>query len=325
MFPLKALLNVGRVSNLPTIWTNILAAAILAQASLVPPALFHSDSGVVIGSSSQVWFQHWPPHSIGFWLATMLALSMMYIGGMFLNDAFDARWDKNHNNPRPIMLGHISAQRVWLIGSSLMVFSVLLIGSLYWQLQENNNHLAPYQQYYGLFAAILLAMTIIAYNAWHKIFAHSAVLMGACRLGVYLIAALLLAQLTWQVSLAALSLLLYIAGLTYLARYEHINRVSALWPLLLLCSPAMFALFSGYDSFYFWLFLIIFLVWVASRLRYLLGTEATDVKACIGGLLAAIPLLDGLMLASIKAIIPSLLCLIVFLIIPRLHQWVSGT
>jgi 4-hydroxybenzoate polyprenyltransferase len=307
---IKTLLTVGRVSNLPTVWTNILAAAVLAQTSELTP-------GFVSVFSVE--------HAAMLWPGTLLALSIMYLGGMFLNDAFDADWDRQNNPSRPIAGGEISEQTVWAIGGGLILLAVLMIGYLYQQVLLQKLPNETYQQYYGWLAAALLASAIIAYNAWHKQFAHSAFIMGACRFGIYLVGALLLAQLTFKVTLAALSLLLYIAGLTYLARQEHRNRITNLWPLFLLFSPVAVALLSGFDSLYFWFYLAGFIAWVISRLRFVLGTTEPNVKACIGGLLAAIPLLDGLMLASVDALISSLVCLFVFLIIPRLHRWVSGT
>ena len=89
--------------------------------------------------------------------------------------------------------------------------------------------------------------------------------------------------------------------------------------------PVFVACFAGYDSFFFWLFVCGFVAWVGSRVSLYLYSEKPNVKACIGGLLAAIPLLDGLMLASVQAIIPSLGCVLVFLIIPHLHKRISGT
>jgi 4-hydroxybenzoate polyprenyltransferase len=259
------------------------------------------------------------------WLGTLVALSLMYLAGMFLNDAFDADWDKENNPTRPIAAGQISAQMVWRVGSALLIIAMIMIAYLYQpslQINDTDTYLA---QHYGWLSAVLLAITIIAYNAWHKRFNHSAFIMGACRFGVYLVGALLLAQLTLTLVLAGLSLLLYIAGLTYLARQEHLNRITHLWPLLLLLTPVAVAMLSGFNSIYFWLYLLVFISWVVSRLQLIIGTSQPNVKACIGGLLAAIPLVDGLMLASVDAQLPSLICLAVFLLIPKLHQWVSGT
>lgn len=287
---MQALLTVGRVSNLPTVWTNVLAAAIIAQSELV--------------ASQLVWFM------------TFLALSLMYLGGMFLNDAFDAPWDKLNNPSRPIAAGQISASLVWVLGIGMMLIAVVLIGIFY--LPQANTLL-------GWLAALSLAACIVLYNAWHKTFAHAAFIMGGCRFGVYVVAALLLAEPNIMVILAAFSLLLYIAGLTYLARLEHVNQIGGYWPLILLFSPVLVSVFVGFDDWFYWLYLLGFVGWVVTRLRFILVSEQVNVKACIGGLLAAIPLFDGLMLASVGAYWPSMICLLVFLIIPKLHRWVSGT
>ncbi|MEX5611657.1 prenyltransferase, partial [Pseudomonas protegens] len=78
-------LTLGRVSNLPTVWTNALAAARLASraTTLAPP------SPLV-------------------WTLLLVALSALYLAGMLLNDLMDADWDQQHHNPRPIVLGLVS-------------------------------------------------------------------------------------------------------------------------------------------------------------------------------------------------------------------------
>jgi len=54
-------LRLGRVSNLPTVWTNVAAGAVLSGMPLYP----------------------------GTMAAMLLAMSLFYVGGMYLNDAFD--------------------------------------------------------------------------------------------------------------------------------------------------------------------------------------------------------------------------------------------
>ena len=61
----RAWFRLGRVSNLPTVWSNVLAAVALAGAGgafVSPGALF----------------------------GLLTALSLFYVAGMVLNDAFDA-------------------------------------------------------------------------------------------------------------------------------------------------------------------------------------------------------------------------------------------
>ncbi|ERO63418.1 hypothetical protein P308_29350 [Pseudomonas piscis] len=86
--PLTTWLTLGRVSNLPTVWTNAAAAALLASSAttLDPP------SPLV-------------------WTLLLVALSALYLAGMLLNDLLDADWDRRHQNPRPIVLGLVSSTR----------------------------------------------------------------------------------------------------------------------------------------------------------------------------------------------------------------------
>ena len=73
---IKTWMTLGRVSNLPTVWTNTLAAALLA-----------SSAGALAPPSSLVW------------LLLLAALSLLYLAGMLLNDLLDADWDQQHHNP----------------------------------------------------------------------------------------------------------------------------------------------------------------------------------------------------------------------------------
>lgn len=94
---LRTVLVLGRTSNLPTVWTNVLAAWFLAGGN---------------------W--DWQIA----WLA--LAVSALYLGGMTLNDAFDVKWDREHAPERPVPSGLISELGVWMLGWSWMVAGVAL-------------------------------------------------------------------------------------------------------------------------------------------------------------------------------------------------------
>lgn len=334
----KTLLVLGRVSNLPTIWTNVFAAALISHVGNI------SQSSST-GHSSLLLMGPWEANaSAGIetpWLRlyTVLALSFMYIGGMYLNDAFDEQWDRLHDNLRPLVSGEISAQTVWLLGGLFLVLPVIGISAIYQLHVFDSTVQAEYQRHYGSIAASILAFVILLYNWTHKKLAYTgAFLMGMCRFGVYIIAALLLSELTLFVVAAGISLLLYITGLTFLARNESVGSGSIYvhgWPLLLLLTPLIVAGFSGYDSAYFWGFLIVTIVLIYFRLAGIrllavrslmsLMDSKPNGKAYIGGLLCAIPLIDGLMLASVQAVIPSIFCVCVFLMMPRLHRWISGT
>lgn len=99
---LDTLLTLGRVSNLPTVWMNVLTAGVLA------------------GSGFPGWRIGWP----------LLALSALYCGGMALNDYFDRHVDAREQPFRPIPAGRISPGTVlaWAVGLLAGGWLLLLVG-----------------------------------------------------------------------------------------------------------------------------------------------------------------------------------------------------
>jgi 4-hydroxybenzoate polyprenyltransferase len=95
----QTLLRLGRVSNLPTVWTNVIAGATIANAaaSIVDVAL------------------------VG------LAMTAFYVGGMYLNDFFDKDIDARERPGRPIHAGDISAGAVSAIGFALLAIGAALL------------------------------------------------------------------------------------------------------------------------------------------------------------------------------------------------------
>ena len=92
-------LRLGRVSNLPTVWTNTLTGIVLAGGALGSPMT----------------------------LPLLVALSLFYVGGMYLNDAFDARIDAVERPERPIPSGAISARAVFAAGFAMLALGVVLL------------------------------------------------------------------------------------------------------------------------------------------------------------------------------------------------------
>ena len=90
---LGTLLRLGRVSNLPTVWTNALAGAVLASGGAPDP---------------------------GATLMAALALTLFYEGGMWLNDAFDADIDARERANRPIPMGEIGRNAVFAGGFAML-------------------------------------------------------------------------------------------------------------------------------------------------------------------------------------------------------------
>lgn len=292
MSQMKTWMTVGRVSNLPTVWTNTLAAALLA-----------SSAGALAPPSSLVW------------ILLLAMLSLLYLAGMLLNDLLDADWDQQHHNPRPITLGLVSRRQVrlatWL---ALLLAAAAALGLS--RLIE--------QPHWLLASVTLLVGCILGYNLLHKKYAHSVWLMGACRSALYLTAAASLAMPTQPIWLCALLLGVYISGLTYLARQEHLNQLLSRLPLVLMLSPLALAAYA--DTLWFWSVLLLWLGWLGWHYwLHLADPRRRQVRAFIGAGLAALPLFDALVLAVADQPLGSLLCVLVFFLLPHLQRWIKPT
>ena len=289
----RVYLDLGRVSNLPTVWTNCVAGAALSGAALETPVL----------------------------LLLAAALSCFYTGGMFLNDAFDHRHDARTRPGRPIPSGEAGPGEVYALGfgflalgqSGLYAASVLQAG--------------PRLESLGL--GVILGVLIVYYNYRHKTDPHSPVVMSVCRGLIYLIAASVAAGTpSGQVWIGALVLACYVAGLTCLAAQEDLNRIKALWPALLLLAPMAFGLYSAVWAapqaallplmayFLFWT------VWSGS----FLSARRRNVPRAVTGLIAGISLVDGVLIAAVCPVPGGPLLALAGLLMTRaLQRFVPGT
>ena len=139
-------------------------------------------------------------------------MSLFYVGGMYLNDAFDREIDARERPSRPIPSGRASAALVSAMGFAMLAVGVGL--------------LATYGIAAGL-AGLALAAAIVFYDMHHKENPLSPFLMGLCRALVYIGAAATIGAATdTPVVVGAALLLLYVAGLTLAAKQERLDRVS---------------------------------------------------------------------------------------------------
>jgi 4-hydroxybenzoate polyprenyltransferase len=252
----RALLVLGRVSNLPTVWSNCLAGWWLGGS----------------GDSER--------------LPLLLAgVTCLYLGGMFLNDAFDAEFDRRQRRERPIPSGQISERAVWRWGIGWLVAGEALL--------------------FGCGAAAgglgaLLAGSIVLYDALHKLVTFGPVLMGLCRFWVYPVAAAGAAQgVTGHAVWSGLALGCYVTGLSFLARRERFGTPLPRWPAWLLAAPMALALLMNrepYREAAVWLSLILGL-WILRCLRASFWTLQPNVPQTVSGLLAGIVFVDWLSVA----------------------------
>ncbi|MBW3570681.1 MAG: UbiA family prenyltransferase [Gemmatimonadetes bacterium] len=256
----RTYLRLGRVSNLPTIWTNVLAGAALAGAAPRPATA----------------------------LLLCLAVSLLYTAGMFLNDAFDREVDARERPERPIPAGEITAAEVFLAGFAMLGGGWLLLAGA---ARAHGSAAAPA-------VAALLAGAIVVYNLWHKGNPLGPVLMGLCRALVYAAAALavvpgLAARVVW----GAAALLAYVVGLTFAAKQESRGRVRNLWPLLLIAAPLAYAAVVAQWSATVVVLFAALTAWIALSVSALRG-PAPDLGRGVVRLIAGIALVDALFVAA---------------------------
>jgi 4-hydroxybenzoate polyprenyltransferase len=250
---LRTLLILGRVSNLPTVWSNCLAGWLLSQGG--DPITF---------------------------LLLCAGGTFLYIGGMYLNDAFDAEFDQQHRPERPIPSGAISLAAVWLWGLGWLgagLVCLVFLGTT------------------SAILALLLTLSILLYDAVHKMFKFSPVLMAACRFFLVLVGASAGAQgVTGPAVWSALVLAAYIVGLTYIARKESLKSALRYWPCLFLVTPLVLSFVVNGGPFLLRgvLMSAIFIGWVFWCLTFAYLPAQRNIGRCVSGLLAGIVIVDFL-------------------------------
>ncbi len=283
-------LRLGRVSNLPTVWTNVLAGTTLAGAALGPGRL-----GLL-----------------------MLAFSLFYTGGMYLNDAFDRDVDARERPERPIPSGQVRAAAVFGIGFGMLAAAlvVLLAGAA-----ERGDG-----GWRALASGLALAGVITYYDARHKANPLSPLLMGLCRVLVYLTAALAVAgRVGSAVGGGAAVLLAYLIGLTYVAKQENLAEYRNLWPLAFLMAPFAYgvpALRQGPVGAALYLG---FLGWVCYAVSLLVRKGRPDIRRAVISLIAGISLLDALLIAGTGDIARAGWAVLGFGLTLFFQRWVPGT
>jgi 4-hydroxybenzoate polyprenyltransferase len=95
----RAYVRLARFSNLPTVWTNVIAGTIASGAALVKADVAR----------------------------LCLAISLLYTAGMFLNDAFDREFDARVRPDRPIPAGEVTARETFAMGWVLLTAGLVVI------------------------------------------------------------------------------------------------------------------------------------------------------------------------------------------------------
>jgi heme O synthase-like polyprenyltransferase len=263
----RTLLVLARASNLPTVWSNCLA-------------------GWWLGGGG----------SVGKLLIVCFAGSAIYIGGMYLNDAFDVEFDRQHRPERPIPSGQISERQVWSHGLGWLLAGMVILF------------------FFGATTTVLtllLAGSVLLYDAVHKAVAFSPVLMSFCRFFLFLVAASTARfGVTGLAIWSAAALACYIIGLSYVARSESTRGAIAYWPCLLLAAPFFLAALVNRAAYTrpAFVFGAILAWWVGRHLRYIFVPGLRNVGRAVSALLAGIVLVD--LLAVVVPVWAPIFCLL---------------
>ncbi len=284
---LRGWLILTRGSNLPTVWSNVIAGWLLAQGQQFRRA----GSGQLDQAPD--------PLGWGGLLLLLLGVSLTYVGGMILNDAFDARWDAERRSTRPIPAGLIA------VGEALRAgWGALALGFILTVVAAP----APLRKTVAV-VALLLALCVVIYDRWHKGVSWAPAVMGACRallppLG-FMVAGGSLYFLPLPISDADWIMLAHMFGLwlltfaiTLVARHEATGGGAGRWVEgLLFVAPV--PMFFAVGFFWPWMLLwaAVYVWWlVRSNRRHALPA---GVGARVADRLAAMPLIDAMTCGSV--------------------------
>lgn len=254
---LRTLLVLSRASNLPTVWSNCLAGWWLGG---------HGNTG-----------------KLPFLFA---GITLLYVGGMYLNDAVDENFDRQHRKQRPIPSGAISVGAVWKLG---LLWLALGLGCLFWAGTITGQ------------LGVFLVVCILLYDAVHKLITFSPLLMGACRFFGYIAAASIGAGgVTGWAIWCGLALALYIVGLSFIARRESARGPIQYWPVIFLVVPLALAFFMNAGEYRksAALLCLVLGLWILRSLRAVLWSMDRQIGRTVSGLLAGIVFVDWLAVAD---------------------------
>lgn len=270
----------------------------LARVSNTPTVVSNTVAGAVLASVVA------PVDAV---VLVAVAMALFYTAGMVLNDVLDLEVDRRERPERPLPSGALSRRAALAAVVVLFVAGAAILAAV---------DLAALGAGAGLIALIVL------YDAWHKGNALSPVLMGGCRALVYVVAALAVAGVDVDVLAPAAVLLVYIVGLTQVAKAEATGSSPA-WPVaaVLLAVPFWALLLDSAASF---VLLAAFAGWAVWALWLVLGRHR--IGPAVGRLIAGVALFDAVAVASAGGSLAAVLvCVACFAATIALQTKIAGT
>lgn len=284
--------QLGRVTGLPTVWTNMLAGLIVAGGSL-----FELRS-----------------------LLLFFALTFIYLGGACLYDAFDATANSDKHPQRPIPAGRIGRPLVFTCG---FVFFALAFVPLY----PVGFFMDPVDyvgvNYWPLICGGILIAAVLLYDWRHQHNLWGPAVLGTCRSLVYLTAGLAFMVPPMPTLLVGAAMLFcYALGVGYLTRRDGEPASATPWPFyLFLAAPLIYGLGLVAQRPHILLFWIGFAAAIAIALWLMHRDEERDRPRAALILASGIALYDALLIAGTGALGFAALALLGFvaaLVLPTL-------
>ena len=289
---LTAYMQLARLSNIPTVFSNVLVGV-----------------ACVAGVGPFPW---------GATIFAIVAASLLYVGGMALNDLMDRHIDAEERPQRPIPSGALSLREVKIFTS--LCFALPMLATV---------ALVPRATYF----ALALAAAIVLYNVFHKRWTGSLIFMGLCRALVYLFAA----TVAWNlldnpargsgITTFAVLLALYIIGLTVVAQKEVQGGLGyRRWLAVAMIFLPFFAFLRVTPDIIVWVIPsgIVLALWLARSARFILIKPPKVVPAILGWL-AGISLLDAFFLTFTPRPELALVALACFAATVAGHRKIAGT
>lgn len=216
----------------------------------------------------------------------LLGASLLYVAGMFMNDLCDADFDAQRRPERPIPSGAISRPAVRNATLLLAAAGLAAIAA---------TGLLP-----AAFALALIAL-IALYNKTHKRTPIAPFFMAGCRALLYPMAAAAVPQgLDPLTYIAAGATFAYVLGVTYIAREESTTNTLNPYGIGLVAAPVLAAFYFRADLFSQQRLVVAALLglWIALAFLKARVQGQLVIAKTIGPLLAALPLLDLLVLST---------------------------
>ena len=278
---LKSWLVLTRCSNLPTVWSNVISGWLLGLATII-----NCPTVVLPVALSTALF------------ILLLGVSLLYVGGMILNDVFDYDWDRAHRPERPLPSGFISRTKAKWAGTIILLAGAAL------SIFSGGRFFNPI-----LFLIIaLLVIFILWYDLAHKGNSFAPVIMGGCR-ALLPIAGFAVATADGTngtpppttLYVYALVLGIYTYALTWVAKSEVTPHRSSPWiEWVLFLIPLTLIIYGGYT--YWGLGAVItYNIWISfSNYRH---PVPAGISARVADRIAAFSLLDAIVSGAVLLMI----------------------